>query len=204
MRDCVYKLIFTGAFQPWTKAYFVFLSIFPLIPVLPPLLSISHSRFPLSQCVSVPPSLSLDPSLLLCVRICECNAMWLGWRWADPGFPGCALDSGLLLEAEGRKVRSGQGRVGLAACSLGVLMLLADPCAQREPDRRACLIHESPAEVLWGFWLHCPFSAERRGPPPSSEEELSNVVKWASTSLPRGKRRSHFTVASKDRKFNPA
>lgn len=74
-------------------------------------------------------------------------------------------------------------------------MLLTDPCAQRESDRRACLIHESPAEVLWGFWLHFSFSAKRKGPPPSSEEDLSNVEKWASASLPQGKIRSHFTVA---------
>lgn len=71
-------------------------------------------------------------------------------------FPGCALDSGVSLRAEGRKVR-----VELAACSPGVLMPLADPCARRELDRKACLIHESPAEVLWGFWLHCPFSVKR-------------------------------------------
>ncbi|KAL1273902.1 hypothetical protein QQF64_026716 [Cirrhinus molitorella] len=57
---------------------------------------------------------------------------------------------------------------------------------QRETDRRACLIHESPAEVLWGFWLHCPFNAKRRGPPPSSEEDLSNVGKWVSAFLPPG------------------
>ncbi|RXN30845.1 hypothetical protein ROHU_017515 [Labeo rohita] len=57
---------------------------------------------------------------------------------------------------------------------------------KRELDRRACLIHEIPAEVLWGFWLHCPFSGKRRGPPPSSEEDLSNVGKWASASLPPG------------------
>lgn len=69
------QIDFHWSLQPWTKAYFVFLSIFPLIPVLPPLLSISHSPFPLSQWVSVPPSLSLDPSLLLCECICECNVM---------------------------------------------------------------------------------------------------------------------------------
>lgn len=99
--------------------------------------------------------LPLILSLSLCVCLCECNAMWLGWRWVS------WMCAGLMASCWGQKGgRSEQGRAGLAACSLGVLMLLADPCAQREADRRACLIHERPAEVLWGIWLHCPFSAE--------------------------------------------
>lgn len=123
-------------------------------------------------------------------------------------FPGCALDSGVSLRAEGSKVR-----VELAACSPGVLMPLADPCARRELDRKACLIHESPAEVLWGFWLHCPFSVKREleenrtTPEPRIARRIS--LMWESgracASLPRGEGivcTSNFAVVVKDGKFN--
>lgn len=75
------QIDFHWSLQPWTKAYFVFLSIFPLIPVLPPLLSISHSRFPLSQWVSVPLSLSIHLSCYACVYV---NVMQCDWGEGGP------------------------------------------------------------------------------------------------------------------------
>ncbi len=108
-----------------------------------------------------------------------------------------------LAGAEGRKVRSGQGRVGLAACSLGVLMLLTDPCAQREPDRRACLIHESPAGGCFGALVALSFSASEEDHPRAPRRSCPMWGSGRAHLCPGVETVLHFTVSSKDRKFNP-
>lgn len=113
--------------------------------------------------------------------------------------------------AEGRG-EEGQAGLNWQACIPGVLMPLADPCAHRELDRKACLIHESPAEVLWGFWLHCPFSVKRAARESDHPRALhstadhSNVGMQASASLPWSDGiiyTSNFAVVVKDGKLNP-